>query len=296
MRTPDLLEGVATGTRSIMSLLLIAATSVACAPVDDATESGQEVSAARSERRSTVKTGESTQSLARVELSPTHSVEFFQSTSGHIGVLEDYDIDLDPGSQLGDFRARHDSYAALYKRLAGASAQADVLKRLEAADARPPQPGGTPRKQPLVRSTPTSRRSTAKADSPKQTKSVAEDWLWFEGQICEPRREEADEDWSDCDGQALAVNPDGGWKQDWHVDDYETVNLALFNAHESDSASISSLGTRCGFLELGLCSGLVFSEISAAPRHVETLINESDDGFDTHVEGTLYAVHYLFWD
>jgi len=289
MKTPELVKSVATATRSITTVIAIAAASAACAPADDAAESDQPVSAARFGRRSTVKTGKSTQSLARIELSPTHSVEFFQSTSGNIGVLEDYDIDLDHGSELGNFRARLDSYAALYQRLAGEAKKPAVLQRLEAADARPARPAGESHKQPLT-------GYAAQADTTKQTKSVAEDWLWFEGQVCEPRRRQANEDWSNCDGQALSVNPDGGWTQDWHIDDYETANLALFNAHESDSARITSLGTRCGFLELGLCSGLVFQEITAAPRHVSTLVNESDDGFDTHVEGTLYGVHYLFWD
>jgi hypothetical protein len=294
MRTPTLVKSLATAKHSMMSMIVITAASAACAPANDASEFDQPASASPSERRSTVKTGASTQSLARVELSPTHSVEFFQSTSGEIAVLEDYDIDLDPGSELGGFRTRRDSYAALYRRLAGASTDEAVLKRLETADARPQRPAGKLPKQPLVSTTPAA--STAQDDAAKQTKSVAEDWLWFEGQICLPRQAQANEDWSGCDGQGLAENPNGGWTQDWHIDDYETVNLALFNAHESDSAHLTSLGTRCGFLELGLCSGLVFNEITAAPRHAATLVNESDDGFDTHVEGTRFAVHYLFWD
>lgn len=70
--------------------------------------------------------------VARVDLSATHYVEFFEPEPGVLLVSETGSIGADPDSHVKSF----DSAAALYSRLAGGDADVRTLANLRAADDR----------------------------------------------------------------------------------------------------------------------------------------------------------------
>lgn len=240
--------------------------------------------------------------LARVNVTDTHSVTFWQVASGRVFVIEGYDADKNPGPKLQDFHASRDSYADAYAALAGNAAQPTALANLRAADSlrikakalRATLPHTGVRKEGTLQAVPTATPSLITTDG-FVLKGVQEDWNWFQG-VCNQRNSYyRGEDWTHCYGASLTPNP-GGWTVTHNPSGFEEANILIFDADSFQNANLVVTGIDCGFLELGLCSGLIAHSVITPPRNTNYIYAESDDGFITTATGVSIAVHYVYWD
>jgi hypothetical protein len=237
--------------------------------------------------------------LAKVDVTDTHSVTFWQVKSGRVIVIESYNVDKNPAVKPTNFRAGGDSYADTYTALAGAAAKPDALTNLRAADAflakakaeRPASTRATPNQGGV--------NAVPRVSSPITTdgltfKSANDDMVWFQNQICAPRSSSSrGQDADNCFVTPLFI---GQSTTTWNVD-FETANIALFDADSSTNATLQVTSVNCeGPFGLGLCDELVAHSVTTPPRIVNVLSAEADDRFLTTASGNDYAVHYLFWD
>lgn len=240
--------------------------------------------------------------IARVDVSGTHSIEFWQTSSGRVTIVEAYNVDENDGPKLMGLEARPGSYVELYERLSGANAQADAVERLRAADLVRTEyegpfrvQGDLDREAPAISEAAATARGTPGDYTGAFRKSVQGDKDWFLNQRIIRTRNFVGED-LDRSYDATLTPALGTWTLTWNFRGYEEANIALFNADFSSNATLYTTGVDCGFLELGLCDTLIRRNLTVQPRWMLQVYNQSDDGFNTKASGKAFGVHYLFWD
>jgi hypothetical protein len=232
--------------------------------------------------------------LAEVVISSSHFIEFWQVADGSVSVIESYNVDENPGPKLGAFNVRRAPLADLYKRVSGEQADSAMLARLEAVDAARRKAGELGNHVPAGPPISSNEVTSDATDDGLVDKGAAEDWRWFQDVHCTPRRRQSDEDMNRCfDLQTLSPGP---WTVTWNVPDFETANIALFNAGVLGKASLYIQGVTCSFLELPPCNGLRVRSLDVPTRFVSVLTNTADDGFKTTATGPAIALHYMFWE
>jgi hypothetical protein len=238
--------------------------------------------------------------LARVQVSDSHTVTFWRVLSGRVVVIESYDADKNAGAALHDFRASRDSYAQAYASLAGDRAEPVALTNLRSADSlratarsvRASRAAAATPKVGKLEAVPTATPSLVTTDG-FALKGVQEDWQWFLG-LCNQRNAYfSGEDYAHCYGASLTP---GNWTVTHNPDGFEEANIMIFDADSTQNANLTVTGIDCGFLELGLCSGLIAHNVVTPPRYTNSIYAESDDGFITTATGRSIALHYVYWD